>query len=122
MLVALFIELKQSNAEKVLMEDVQDRMNTIRGHAAKRSRAELINTSLFRQIVKRMQAFGLVTMEIMPMRITDNVFLQTTIYEDEIITAFGQIDYFRNVAEKNHLLGEMLRKRDELNDLDVVMK
>lgn len=83
------------------MEDVQDRMNTIRGHAAGKSKGLMINTSLFRQIVKRMQAFGLVTLEIMSMRITDNVFLQTTIYEDEVITAFGRLDFFRQVCERN---------------------
>ena len=80
MLLALFLELRTTKSEKVLMEDVQDRINTIRNQAEQRSRQNHINTNLFRQIVKRMQAFGLISMEIMNTRITDNVFLQTSIY------------------------------------------
>ena len=68
-----------------------------------------------------MQAFGLVTMEIMPMRITENVYLQTTIYEDEIITAFGQMPFFRQVCDRNQTLKDLLKER-EYGDFDVPMK
>jgi hypothetical protein len=38
MLLALYLELNASKAEKVLMENVQDRLNTIRRQADGRSR------------------------------------------------------------------------------------
>lgn len=107
MLLALFLELNASKAEKVLMENVQDRLNTIRRQADGRSRGIQINTTLYRNIVKRMQAFGLIQMEIMSTRIIDNVFLQTSIYSDEIVNAFGDHAYVLNVARFNPALGEL---------------
>ena len=91
MLLALFLEMNCNNVEKVLMDTVQDRANVIRYQADRIGKQIPIKSSLFREIVKRMQAFGLVNMEIMPQRITDNVFLQTTIYEDEIVNAFKNL-------------------------------
>jgi len=54
-----------------------------------------------------MQAFGLIQMEIMSTRIIDNVFLQTSIYSDEIVNAFGDHNYVLNVARFNPALGEL---------------
>lgn len=75
MLLALFLEINANRVEKVLIDNVQDRINTIRRQAFGVGRTVPIKTSLFREIVKRMQAFGLITMEIMPQRFIDNVFL-----------------------------------------------
>jgi hypothetical protein len=48
MLIALYLELRTSNQERVLMETVQDRLNTIRAQADMRGRVGQINTSLYR--------------------------------------------------------------------------
>jgi hypothetical protein len=111
MLFALYLTLKSKNAEKVLLEDVQDRINTLRKQIDQW--VQPIHTSLFRQIVKRLQAFGLVSMEIMPNRIIDNVFLQTSLYEDELVTAFKELEYVKVIAEKNQALKDIFSSRDD---------
>jgi|LakMenE01Jun11ns_1017448.scaffolds.fasta_scaffold9367947_1 hypothetical protein len=94
MLLALYIELNTNKIEKVSIDNVQDRLNILRGQACG-YRCEGIKTSIFREITKRMQAFGLITMEILTQRIQDDVHLQTAIYEDEIVNAFKKVDYVR---------------------------
>ena len=47
-----------------------------------------IKSSIFREIVKRLQAFGLVNLQIENSKITDNVFLQLHVFDDELITGF----------------------------------
>ena len=61
-IIALFLELQSNKIEKALIDKVQDRMNSLRVHLNNRCE---IKTSMFREIVKRMQAIGLISMEIM---------------------------------------------------------
>jgi len=103
MLLALFIELNTNKIEKVSIDNVQDRLNTLRRQTCG-FKCKPINTSLFREIVKRMQAFGLITMEILTQRIQDDVHLQTAIYEDEIVNAFKKVDYVREISNFNQTL------------------
>lgn len=119
MLLALFLEINANRVEKVLIDNVQDRINTIRRQAFGVGRTVPIKTSLFREIVKRMQAFGLITMEIMPQRFIDNVFLQTTIFEDEIVNGFQDFDFVRIIANSNPILSALLKDRDNIDDCRV---
>ena len=57
--LALYNEIKCQRAEKVLLDDVQDRCSTILKRLMWGSRMQ---TGVFREIVKRLQAFGLIQM------------------------------------------------------------
>jgi hypothetical protein len=51
-------------------------------------------------------------MEIMANRIIDNVFLQTSLYEDELVTAFKDLSFVKIIAECNQALKEKFLDRD----------
>lgn len=59
-------------------------------------------------------------MEIMTNRIIDNVFLQTSLYEDELVTAFKDVNYVRIISEKNQGLKEIFSSRDDELESSVV--
>jgi hypothetical protein len=57
-----------------------------------------IQTNIFREIIKRLQAFGLVNLTIEHCKITENVHLQLMVFGDELVTAFKDKDYVIKVA------------------------
>lgn len=63
-----------------------------------------------------MQAFGLISMEIMSQRITDSVFLQTKIFEDELVNAFKDVEYVRVLARYNPILNKLFVDRDDIDN------
>jgi len=52
-------------------------------------------TSIFRDIVKRLQAFGLINLIVETCYITDNVHLQCFLYDDEIKNAFEHHEVYK---------------------------
>lgn len=112
-IISLFLELKSSKQSKVLMDRVQDRCETLLAkltdsalHVRKvLENAEgekleqktfyyetnwhhcIFSTSIFREIVKRLQAFGLINL-IVENKITDNSHLTLFVYFDELRNAF----------------------------------
>lgn len=78
------------------MDSVQDRCNAIlRDILGWQSK---LQTGTYREIVKRLQAFGLINMTIESHKITDNVHLQLCIYNDELVTAFKDKDFVIKVS------------------------
>ena len=65
-----------------------------------------LTSSVFREIVKRLQAFGLVNMQIEMNKITDNVFLQLQVFDDELVTGFIDKEEARKIASKYEHLNE----------------
>jgi hypothetical protein len=85
-LFALYNEMLVKKTDKVLLDDVQDKVNFIMTAAFYRQAS--LKTNVFHEIVKRLQAFGLIAMEIMNSRLVDNVHLRIQIFEDEIKNGF----------------------------------
>lgn len=80
--LAIYLELLVHKREKVLLNDVQTRCDTMLKHMEWKHQS--ISTNVFREIVKRLHSFGLVSMQIENTKITDNVWLQLYVYFDEL--------------------------------------
>ena len=114
MLLSLFCVLSSQKAEKVLLDHVQDRCNYFLRSVL---RYPGLKSSIFREIVKRLQAFGLVNLQIEHSKITDNVFLQLHIFNDEFVTAFKGAkgyEYVQEMAETYAPLKELFESRRDL--------
>ena len=75
-----------------------------------------VQTSIFCEVIKRMQAFGLIKMQVERTKITDNVHLQLGIYKDDIANGFKDKDYVHKVAASFQLLGDLFQgTEDALN-------
>jgi len=90
-IIALYNELNARKIERVLLDDVHDRCNhflrQVLGWQAK------LQTQVFREIVKRLQAFGLVALTIEHSKICNNVNLQLLCFKDELKSAYANTDY-----------------------------
>ena len=65
-----------------------------------------LTSSVFREIVKRMQAFGLVNLQIENNKITDNIFLQLHVFDDELISGFLKKPEAQKIAQRYEHLKE----------------
>ena len=101
-ILALHLELKAQCAERVLLDKVHRKTNYLY------SNQQMIGltSSVFREVVKRLQAFGLVNMQIETNKITDNVFLQLQVFDDELVTGFLHKEEARKIASKFEHLNE----------------
>jgi len=60
-----------------------------------------MQSSLFLQICKRLQAFGIISLQIEHHKIVDNVHLQLQVFKDELVSAWGtnkEFEYVKDVA------------------------
>jgi hypothetical protein len=57
-------------------------------------KSRVLPTNTFREIVKRLHSFGLVSLQVESNKITDNVFLQLFVYYDEILQAFEKNEVY----------------------------
>ncbi len=64
-----------------------------------------LTSSTFREIVKRLQAFGLVNLQI-ENKICDNCFLQLHVFDDELVTGFAQKPEAYKIASVSEHLRE----------------
>ena len=109
--MAIYVEQVVTKSEKVLLDKVQDRcdnmLNQLNWFGASTTSNGQISLSnkrnnkqipqgTFREIVKRLQSFGIltVTVETAGGKITDNVFTQLVIYHDEITAAFEENEIY----------------------------
>ena len=53
-------------------------------------------TTTFREIVKKLQAFGLINIMIEQHKLTDNTFIQLFIYFDELKNAFEDHEVYKS--------------------------
>ena len=83
-IIALSLELKSQGAERVLLDRVYKKAN----YVFFTQKMIGFTSSIFREIVKRLQAFGLVNLQIENSKITDNVFLQLNVFDDELVSGF----------------------------------
>ena len=65
-----------------------------------------LKTSVFREIVKRLQAFGLLTLQIENNKITENCFLQLNVFDDELVTGFLEKEEALKIASRYEHLNE----------------
>ena len=65
-----------------------------------------LSTNVFRDIVKRMQAFGLLNLQI-ENKVTDNIFLSSCVFEDEIVSGFLEMETAVNIARRYEHLAEL---------------
>ena len=111
--MAIYIEQVVSKSEKVLLDKVQDRCdsmltqlnwfgasstsNTQQLSLSNKRNNKQIPQGIFREIVKRLQSFGIltVTVETAGGKIIDNVFTQLVIYHDEITAAFEENEIYQ---------------------------
>ena len=101
-LLALHLELKAQGAERVLMDAVLRKTNYLFGVQQMTG----LNSSVFREIVKRLQAFGLLTLQIESSKITENVFLQLNVFDDELVTGFLEKEEALKIASRYEHLNE----------------
>ena len=79
MIFAIYLELITSKAEKVLMEKVYTRcLNMVLAlewttNSSINEKSRVLPTNVFREIVKRLHSFGLVSLTVETNKITDNV-------------------------------------------------
>jgi len=86
LILALHDQLSRFKSEKVLIDDLQARCQAILRDIGWQAKFQ---THIFREIVKRLQAFGLVSMQIEHNKISDNVHLQLSVYKDDIVNGFS---------------------------------
>lgn len=72
-ILAIYIELQQKGSERVALDDVQDRYNIITRQTL--TWGAKVQTNIFCEVIKRLQAFGLIKMQVDRAKITDNVHL-----------------------------------------------
>lgn len=89
MILALYDQLSRFKSEKVFIDDLQGRCQSILRDIGWQAKFQ---THIFREIVKRLQAFGLVSMQIEHNKISDNVHLQLNVYKDDIVNGFSHDD------------------------------
>lgn len=85
-IIALHLELVTHKLEKALLDKVQERVDNMLPLLEWRHKT--IPTNAFREIVKRLHSFGLVSLQVESSKITDNVHLQLFVYYDELRQAF----------------------------------
>ena len=100
-ILALNLELKSQGAERVLMDRVQRKVN----YLFNSEHLTGLSTNTFREIVKRMQAFGLLNLQL-ESKIIDNCFLQLNVFDDELVSGFLDKEEARKVAETYEHLKE----------------
>mmetsp|Transcript_34807 Transcript_34807/g.25974 ORF Transcript_34807/g.25974 Transcript_34807/m.25974 type:complete len:81 (+) Transcript_34807:935-1177(+) len=47
-------------------------------------------SNIFREIVKRLNAIGIISMLVEPQKITENVYLKLSVFPDEIISSYSE--------------------------------
>ena len=83
-LMALHIELKNQGAERVLLDSVLHKTNYLYGI----EQLVGLKSSVFREVVKRLQAFGLLTLQIESNKISSNTYLHLNVFDDELVSGF----------------------------------
>ena len=81
-LIAIYLEYLVTKTEKVLIDKVQDRCDIMLQQLD--WNVKVLPSNTFREIVKRLQSFGILNLIIENSKVTDNVFLQLFLYQDEI--------------------------------------
>ena len=66
-----------------------------------------MQSSLFLQIVKRLQAFGVLSLQIEHHKIVDNTHLQLQVFKDELVSAFKKMDFVKKVVMHLNSLKEL---------------
>jgi hypothetical protein len=85
-IIALYLELHSFSIEKALLEKVQDRVDSMLTVLEWKHRT--IPTNAFREIIKRLHSFGLISLNVESNKITENVYLQLFVYYDELRQAY----------------------------------
>ena len=75
-----------------------------------------IQSALFREIVKRLQAFGIITLQI-ENRIIDNCYLQLNVFDDELVTGFLDNPMAVKIAQKSEHLREAFENQMEAREM-----
>ena len=83
--LALLSELISQKKEKILLDDVLDRFNSMQAILS----GARVQGHMFREMVKRLQAFGIVLMQIEHSKICENVHLQLNVYNDDVVSGLG---------------------------------
>jgi len=107
-LLAIHHELNLNRVDKVLMDAVQDRCNQILNqiyHYTCNPMQRQMRTPQFREIVKRLQAFGIVQLQIDRQKIVDDVSVGLAVFTDELINALLKDP----VKKFKHLLKQVAR-------------
>lgn len=112
-ILALHMELKSQGAERVLLDKTHNRVHTL----FSRMQQTTLTSSVFREIVKRMQAFGLLNLQI-ENKIVDNVFLQLNVFDDELVSGFIDKQQAIDIAQMYEPLKEAFDNMIEARRVD----
>lgn len=87
--IAIYLELLIRKSEKVLIDSVYQRCQTmITTLGWDLGNQRIFTSNVFKEIVKRLHSFGLVSITVENNKIADNIHLQLFVYQDEIMQAF----------------------------------
>lgn len=77
-----------------------------------------IETFKFREIVKRLQAFGLVRFKIEHSKIVDNIYLNLgCVYKDDIVNGFKNKDFVLKVSSAFNSLKDLFQATQDAIDM-----
>lgn len=82
------MELKVNKSEKVLFEKVQDRCDSMM--VMMNYKQKSMPSAIFREIIKRLHAIGILHLQVDNQKITENIHLQLFVFYDEIKSAFQE--------------------------------
>lgn len=107
-IMAIYLEFITSKSEKVLLDRVQDRCDNMlsqlnwftstSGQVTLASKRAVMPSNTFREIVKRLQSFGILNISVESGKITDNVHAQLFVYHDEITAAFEEHEIYKHFS------------------------
>lgn len=79
-------------SEKILLDKVQDRCDVMMGgmnfFSSTNKVSQKISSNTFREVVKRLQSFGLLNVIVESAKFTENVFVNLLVFHDEINVSF----------------------------------
>lgn len=122
--MGIYLEFLISKSEKVLLDRVQDRCDTMLNQLSffgqstalpptlesyfnagsvhqpiQLRRLQYLPSNTFREIVKRLQSFGILNVTVDNSRLTENVHCQLFVYHDEITAAFEHHEIYKHFEE-----------------------
>lgn len=92
--LAIYLEQLTKKSEKIPLNAVQDRCDTMLKNLNYPGITN-ISSNMFKEIVKRLQSFGILNVIIENSKITDNIFLQLFLYHDEITSTYEEHEIYK---------------------------
>lgn len=106
--LAFYLEQLVTKSEKNLLDRIQDRCDTMltklnwfggtsTGSVSllQRRGGSVLSANAFREIIKRLQSFGVIAVTVESSKLTDNVYGQLVFFLDEVTAAYEQHEIYK---------------------------